>query len=89
MKRYTIRYRATDRRGQTVLIVDDARGTPYLFAGESLQRPVTGADAGAALARQLAHEAIWLRVPAVSPYTLAELRHLLAAPGTTAGAVRA
>ncbi len=74
MTRYTLRYRATDRCGCTILIVDDARGTAYLFAGESLQRPVTGADADAALARQLAHEAIWLRVPAVSPYTLAELR---------------
>jgi hypothetical protein len=78
MTRYTIRYRASDRAGRTVLLVADQQGTVYLFKRGRLRRWALRHDNTPHPFRHAAGYTPWIRVPAVSPYTIAELRHLTA-----------
>ena len=82
MKRYTIRYRWTDRAGQVALIVDDGRGTAYLVSDGRLQARLAGDDASGRLARLLAGRGTWAPVPEASPHTLDGLHRLTAAPAS-------
>ncbi len=76
--RFTIRFRC-DAPGGAAFIVDDRDGTAYLFR-RGLQARLTGANASHRLASRLAHARTWTPVPAVAPYTLAQLHQLAGAP---------
>ena len=76
MTRYTIRYRCEDGCNPTTLVVDDRRGTAYLFSRGQLHVRLTGGDACARLVRLLGRRAACVPVPEVDPYTLAGLRRL-------------
>ena len=78
--RFHIRYRCTDRPDHTALIVEDARGTAYLFSGGALQSRTAGAHAAERLLRLLDAPECWQPVPAAPPYDLDGLRRLTAAP---------
>jgi hypothetical protein len=80
MTRYTIRYRASDRAGRTVLLVADQQDTVYLFKRGRLRRWALRHDSTPQPFRHTTGYTPWIQVPAVSPYTLAELRHLTATP---------
>ena len=80
MTRYTIRYRASDRAGRTVLLVADQQGTVYLFKRGRLRRWALRHDNTPHPFRHTAGYTPWIQVPAVSPYTLVELRRLTATP---------
>ena len=68
----TVRYRCTYRPTSTALIVEDAHHRLYLFSGGRLRSRLAQR-----LAEPIAASDRWLPVPAVPPYTLAGLRHLL------------
>ena len=74
--RYTVRYRSSDRRGKTALIVEDNTGTAYLFSGGALQGRVSGADATTRLVARLGNIDHWQQVPRVAPYTIDGLRQM-------------
>lgn len=76
--RYTVRYRCSDRRGRTALIVEDSAGAAYIFTGGSLQGRMGGSNASSRLAKRLAQVAQWRPVPRVAPYTLDGLRQMTA-----------
>ena len=69
---FTIRYRCTYHPTSTALIVEDEHHRLYLFSGGRLRSHLSQR-----LAEQIAASDRWLPVPAVRPYTLAGLRHLL------------
>ena len=85
---YVIRYRCGRDRGATALIVEDGRGTAYLFSDGSLQSSLRGAHAPARLARMMARLGSWTPVPEVLPYTLDGLRRIAGQPAEV-GAVTA
>ena len=76
LDRYTVRYRCSDRRGRTALIVEDSAGAAYLFTGGVLQGMVSGKNASTRLAKRLADTAYWRQVPRVAPYTVDGLRQI-------------
>lgn len=69
---FTVRYRRIYHPTSTVLIVEDAHHRLYLFSGGRLRSRLSQRLAG-----QIAASDRWIPVPAVPPYTLAGLRHLL------------
>jgi hypothetical protein len=75
--RFTIRFRRARRPDRLTVVLEDERGAPYLFSrrGERFRlkrlRPTTRALPGLTSRG-------WQRIPEVSPYSLAELRRLLA-----------
>ncbi len=78
MTRYTIRYRCEDSLDATALVVEDRRGTAYLFSGGQLHVQLSGDDACARLVELLGRRATCIPVPEVDPYTLEGLRRLTA-----------
>ena len=77
MERFTVCYRAWDRRYRPALIVADEGGVAYLFAGAALQVRLDGPDAPARLRALLARRAPWNPVPIGAPYSRAELCRLV------------
>ncbi|CAA9589285.1 MAG: hypothetical protein AVDCRST_MAG18-4593 [uncultured Thermomicrobiales bacterium] len=75
-ERYTVRYRCSDRRGRTALIVEDSAGAAYLFTSGTLQGRMGGNNASTRLAKRLEQVAHWRQVPRVAPYTLDGLRQM-------------
>ncbi|HEX5504192.1 MAG TPA: hypothetical protein VFW96_16320 [Thermomicrobiales bacterium] len=73
--RYTVRY-CCDDRPAPALIVEDERGTAYLFSGGTLQSKVCGADASARLADLLRRTATWTSLSPPPSCSLDELRRL-------------
>ena len=66
MTRYTIRYRGTDTRGRTVLIVEDRHRAAYLVCAGQLQARLAADDAAdpcGRLAALLADQAAWTSEP--------------------------
>jgi hypothetical protein len=85
MPQYTVRYRCDDRSGRVALIVDDEYGIAHLFSDGRLRDRLAGDGASARLARRLADRGAWVPVPEVSPYTIHDLRRLIAAPASRDG----
>jgi hypothetical protein len=75
--RYNIRFRH-GRRASTLLIFEDESGVAYLLHCGELRRSLAGTDAAHRLMRHLNTAGSWSFVPAVSPYSLEELRELVA-----------
>ena len=71
--RYTVRY-CCDDRPTPALIVEDERGTAYLFSGGTLQSKVCGAGASARLADLLGRTATLTPLPTPPAYSLDDLR---------------
>jgi hypothetical protein len=75
--RFTIRFRRARRPDRLAVVLQDEAGTPYLLSRRGHRFRLTPVrrhpDAGPPLAARG-----WQRVPAVSPYSLTELRALLA-----------
>ena len=75
--RFTIRFRRARKPDHLTVVIEDERGAPYLFSrlGGRFRlkrlRPSDRALPGLASRG-------WQRIPEVSPYSLTELRHLLA-----------
>lgn len=79
--RFTIRFRRARRPDRLAVVLEDEAGAAYLLSRRGrrfrLKRLHTGEPPSAELSRRG-----WRRLPEVSPYSLAELRHLLAASAT-------
>ena len=87
--RYLVRYRCGVGDQRTALVVEDAAGAAYLFAGGRVQGPLAGAHAAPRLARRLRRLGRWVPVPTVAPYTLGELQRLVGATPAPPPAARA
>ncbi len=75
--RFTIRFRRARRPGHLAVVLEDEAGRPYLLSRRGHRfrlKPVRRQpDPGPTLSARG-----WQRLPEVSPYSLAELRQLLA-----------
>ncbi len=75
-QRFHIRYRCTDRPNHTALIVEDERGTAYLFSGGALQSRTSGTHATEAAAASIGCTRVLAAGPGGAPFDLDGLRRL-------------
>lgn len=79
LDRYTIRYRCRKPTGDVALLVEDSRGTIYLYASGTLQLRWIERAARTRLGHLVASDRSWLPVPSVAPYSIEELHDLTGA----------
>jgi hypothetical protein len=77
--RFTIRFRRAQHPDRLTVVLEDEAGAAYLFSRRGRRFRLATLHAGGHQARGLAGRG-WQPVPQVSPYSLAELRRLLACP---------
>ncbi len=75
--RFTIRFRRARRPDRLTVVVEDEAGTSFLFSRRGCRFRLKRLPTGDRPLPDL-RERGWQRLPAVSPYSLAELRNLLA-----------
>ena len=75
-QRFRIRYRCSNRPNHTALIVEDERGTAYLFSGGALQSRTSGTHAAVRLRQLSDAPECWQPVPEAPPFDLDGLRRL-------------
>lgn len=75
--RFTIRYRRARKPDRLAVVVEDEVGAPYLFSRRGRRFRLASLPIVPRAAPSLVSRG-WHRVPEVSPYSLPELRALLA-----------
>ncbi|HEY8602346.1 MAG TPA: hypothetical protein VIL85_28250 [Thermomicrobiales bacterium] len=75
--RFTIQFRRARRPDHLTVVLEDEAGAPFLFSRRGCRFRLKRLRVGDRPSPDL-RERGWQRLPEVSPYSLAELRYLLA-----------